>query len=298
MGAGVERPGWVRWLERYGWVVVVAGGLLAYHNCFEGQLYIDDFGVIPGAEDFKQQKDSAAVPHPLSNRWPGRLVVRRRPHRLRTRPGQCSRGQFGAPPPRRDRPLGGHRPDVRSFTGSRTGSNTGPGCSQPPSPGFGWFTRLPRQRSATCPSATSPRWGCSYSSRCGPSPVRGPLRAGRIWWWPLVVRAREARGHIRPRNRRSFSRWYCWIYDRLFLAGSWRGSLGGGRCLASSRCRRLPSRARWWRWLRTPSRGWKMSEKRTGENHFKPVTRRAPARVGPGSSALRSPCRVGPRGQS
>ena len=70
MGAGVERPGWVRWLERYGWVVVVAGGLLAYHNCFEGQLFLDDFPLVPGNPQYVPTPDPL-VPHPTTQRWLG-----------------------------------------------------------------------------------------------------------------------------------------------------------------------------------------------------------------------------------
>jgi tetratricopeptide (TPR) repeat protein len=70
MGADVERPGRAWWLDRYGWVVVIAGGLLAYSNSFEGQLYLDDFSVVRVAVE-SEKEPGALVPHPLTGRWLG-----------------------------------------------------------------------------------------------------------------------------------------------------------------------------------------------------------------------------------
>lgn len=70
MGAGVDRPGRGRWVDRFGWVLVVAAGLLAYHNCFDGQYFLDDGGTFEHDEEV--WKTSALVPNPLVNRWLGR----------------------------------------------------------------------------------------------------------------------------------------------------------------------------------------------------------------------------------
>jgi tetratricopeptide (TPR) repeat protein len=70
MGAGAEQPGWARWLDRFGWVAVVTAGFLAYHNCFDGQLYLDDPQVLPSAEEH-QPRAGALVPNPRFSRWLG-----------------------------------------------------------------------------------------------------------------------------------------------------------------------------------------------------------------------------------
>src|SRR5579883_2522545 len=70
MGAGVGRPGRGRWVDRFGWVLVVVAGLLAYHNCFDGQYFLDDGATFERDEEV--WKPSALVPDPLAHRWLGR----------------------------------------------------------------------------------------------------------------------------------------------------------------------------------------------------------------------------------
>ncbi len=70
MGGSVERPTWIDLIDRYGWAVVVAAGLFAYSNCFEGQLFHDDLVLIQNL-GARLAAPGALVPHPLSPRWLG-----------------------------------------------------------------------------------------------------------------------------------------------------------------------------------------------------------------------------------
>jgi len=46
MGNNAGPAGWVRLLDRYGWVAVLVAGLAAYHNSFQGVFFIDDHRVV------------------------------------------------------------------------------------------------------------------------------------------------------------------------------------------------------------------------------------------------------------
>jgi hypothetical protein len=70
MGTGSERPGWVRWLDRSGWAVVLLGGLVAYGNCFDGQYVLDD--QTAGQSEAELTRPEVRIPALGANRWLGR----------------------------------------------------------------------------------------------------------------------------------------------------------------------------------------------------------------------------------
>lgn len=58
------------WANRYGWVVVALAGFVAYSNCFDGKLYLDDHRVIGDALRQAARLDASAV-RPTEARWLG-----------------------------------------------------------------------------------------------------------------------------------------------------------------------------------------------------------------------------------
>jgi tetratricopeptide (TPR) repeat protein len=70
MGADVERPRWARWIDRCGWVVVLAVGFIAYHNCFSGQFILDDLLFFPDFQNILRGPDPL-LPRPQMQRWLG-----------------------------------------------------------------------------------------------------------------------------------------------------------------------------------------------------------------------------------
>jgi Flp pilus assembly protein TadD len=71
MGSDAERSGWVRWINRYGWVLVLAAGGVAYHNCFSGQLILDDLKFFPFDFQFLLSGPNPLLPRPQAQRWLG-----------------------------------------------------------------------------------------------------------------------------------------------------------------------------------------------------------------------------------
>ena len=70
MSGHATQSGWIGHINRYGWVIVAAAGALAYSNCFEGKLYLDDFRVI-GRYVVEPDESIDLVPHPFTQRWLG-----------------------------------------------------------------------------------------------------------------------------------------------------------------------------------------------------------------------------------
>jgi Flp pilus assembly protein TadD len=71
MGTEVERPGWARRIDRCGWVLVLAAGAVAYHNCFSGQLILDDLRFFPIDCQIIFHGPNPLLPRPQTQRWLG-----------------------------------------------------------------------------------------------------------------------------------------------------------------------------------------------------------------------------------
>jgi tetratricopeptide (TPR) repeat protein len=221
MGAAVEQPGWVRWLDRYGWVVVVAGGLLAYHNSFDGQFFLDDFWVLPGAEDHPQGVDSL-IPTPLQPRWLGAWSFVA---------GFAAVGSSLA---------GIHAVNlgIHLLAGVTLWSVVARTLSLPR------FSNRFSDRTGLLATATAGLWVVHplttaavtyltqrFESQMGLfvlislwATVRGgSARAGRVWWFAAAVVAAAAA--TATKESAIVLPFVLFIFDRLFLAGSWRGAV-------------------------------------------------------------------------
>ncbi|QJW99284.1 tetratricopeptide repeat protein [Frigoriglobus tundricola] len=214
----LDRPGPV---ERYGWALVVAAGLLAYSNCFEGQLYLDDDNVITSATNQVAQPD-ALVPHPFAQRWVGTWSFVAGAAAFGT-----SLSAFHAVN------LGIHLLAgvfLRAIV-ARTLSH--PRFGHRFAGRAGWLATAVAVLWVVHPLTTQAvTYLCQrYESQMGLFvliSIWGGIRGagathGRFWWYALsVAAANAATASKEPAIVLPF---VLFVYDRLFLAGSWRGAV-------------------------------------------------------------------------